>query len=81
MILLAYFCTVIIQVNDPEDFKQKALQWASLFDVFCYLDSNNFADQYSKFDLLFAVGVKDELLTKTGSTFKDLERFRVKHPG
>src|ERR1700743_3871300 len=72
---------MVKDIKYVEDFKQKALQWASSFDAFCYLDSNNFADQYSKFDLLLAVGVKDELFTKVGSAFKDLERFRIKHPG
>jgi para-aminobenzoate synthetase component 1 len=81
LILLDYFYTVIIQVGDPHHFKQKALQWASSYDVFCCLDSNNFNDPYSKFDLLLAVGVKDELITKTGSAFTDLETFRAKHPG
>ena len=72
---------MIIPVTDPEIFKQKALQWASSFDVFCYLDSNNFSDQYSKFDLLLAVGVKSELIVTTGSSFEALESFRAKNPG
>ncbi|HTK18363.1 MAG TPA: anthranilate synthase component I family protein [Mucilaginibacter sp.] len=72
---------MIIPVTDPEHFKQKALQWASSFDVFCYLDSNNFDDQYSKFDLLLAIGVKDELITTSGSSFEALEDFRSKNPG
>jgi para-aminobenzoate synthetase component 1 len=72
---------VIIQVNNPEDFKQKSLQWASSFDVFCYLDSNNFTDRYSRFDLLLAVGSKDETIERAGSAFDGLERFRIKHPG
>ena len=70
---------MIIPVTDSELFKQKALQWASSFDVVCYLDSNNFSDQYSKFDLLLAVGVKDELTTAFGSSFNDLENFRAKN--
>ena len=72
---------MIIPVTDPELFKQKALQWASSFDVFCYLDSNNFNDQYSKFDLLLAVGAKDELITTPGSSFTALEDFRIKNSG
>jgi para-aminobenzoate synthetase component 1 len=72
---------VIIQVNDPEDFKQKALQWAYSFDVFCCLDSNHFADKYSKFDMLLAVGAKDEIISNAGSAFQDLKQFRIKHPG
>ncbi len=72
---------MIIQATDPKDFKLKALQWASSFDVFCYLDSNNFKDQYSKFDVLLAVGVRDEVIVKAGSAFNKLEQFRTKYPG
>ena len=71
---------MIRQITDPGDFKQKALQWASSFDVFCYLDSNNFTDPYSKFDTLIAVGVKNEL-TSTGTGFGELEQFREQNPG
>jgi len=66
---------------DVKDFKAKALQWASSFDVAGCLDSNNFADQYSCFDVLMAIGVKDELITKAGDAFEELETFRKKHPG
>ncbi|MBV8390763.1 MAG: aminodeoxychorismate synthase component I, partial [Mucilaginibacter sp.] len=72
---------MIIPVTDPDLFKQKALQWASSFDVFCYLDSNNFNDKYSKFALLLAVGVKDELILTTGPSIEKLENFRAKNPG
>jgi para-aminobenzoate synthetase component 1 len=80
LILLNYFYRVRIQVNDLHDFKRKALQWASSFDVFCYLDSNNFTDQYSKFDTLLAIGVKDQITAKTGTGFEELKQFRAKHP-
>jgi len=70
---------VKIQVNDLQQFKQKALQWASKFDVCCCLDSNHFNDPYTKFDLLLAVVVKDQLTANTGSAFAELERFRAKH--
>jgi para-aminobenzoate synthetase component I len=76
-----HFFPVIKQINDPQIFKKKALQWASSFDVFCYLDSNNFTDPYSKFDCLIAVGVKDELISEAGSAFDQLEQFRKKYPG
>ena len=81
MILDTYFCTVIIQVADPESFKRKALQWASAFDVCCYLDSNNFTDPYSKFDTLIAAGVKADIVAGTGTAFEKLEQFRRQHPG
>ena len=69
-----------IQATDLQIFKRKALQWGSSFDVFCYLDSNNFSDPYSKFDALLAVGAKHEVVANTGSAFDELEKFRAKHP-
>jgi len=68
------------QVNINE-FKPKALQWASSFDVCVYLDSNNFTDPYSKFDTLIAAGAKDALNANAGNAFEQLERFREKNPG
>jgi len=57
------------------------LQWASGFDVCCYLDSNDFDDNYGKFDTLIAVGVKDEITAETGSAFEQLQSFRDQHQG
>jgi len=71
---------VIISIKDREDFKQKALRWASSFSVFCYLDSNDFNDPYKKFDALIAIGAKDELVAMAGTAFDQLEQFRKKHP-
>jgi len=72
---------VIIQVDNPEEFKAKALQWAAGFDVCCYLDSNDFKDAYSKFDTLIAAGVKAELKINAGTAFDELGKFKEKHQG
>jgi para-aminobenzoate synthetase component 1 len=72
---------VIISITNLQTFKQKALQWASSFEVCCFLDSNNFVDTYSKFDALIACGVKDDLVAKRGIAFDQLERFRKKNSG
>lgn len=71
---------MITQVTNPQNFKQKALQWACTFDAVCYLDSNNFSDPYTKFDTLIAVGAKDEIIANAGNAFKQLAKFRHKHP-
>ena len=78
---MIYFCIVIIPVNDLPVFKQKALQWASSFDAVCYLDSNNFTDQYGKFDTLIAIEVADEVIAYAGDAFEQLEAFRERNPG
>lgn len=72
---------MIKQVPNPGEFKRKALQWASGFDVCCYLDSNDFADTYGKFDALIAVGVKAEITADAGTAFEQLKQFRDQHPG
>lgn len=56
-------------------FKQKALQFASSFEVFCCLDSNNYKDQYSNFDCLIAFGSKEELNVVYGDAFTQLKSF------
>lgn len=72
---------MIVQVQDLPHFKHKALQWASVFDTTCYLDSNGFSDPYSKFDTLIAAGAKSQLIASAGNAFEQLEQFRKNNPG
>ena len=67
------------QLNDITSFKQKALQWAHGFTVACYLDSNNFADAYSKFDVLIAAGVKHCVTSDERNALASLTVFKAKH--
>jgi len=69
------------QAANIQLFKQQALQWAATFEVCCYLDSNHYTDDYSKFDALLAVGVKDEVTAQAGKSFEALAQFRRKHTG
>jgi para-aminobenzoate synthetase component 1 len=72
---------VIFRADNIAVFKKKALQWAAASDTFCYLDANNFVNQYSRFDVLIAVGARHELTASSGSAFQQLEDFRQLHPG
>lgn len=56
-------------------FKQKALQYASNFEVCCYLDSHNYEDKYGSHDCLIAFGKEKELTTTIGSAFASLKSF------
>lgn len=76
-----FIFAVIYPIGDPEKFKEKALQWASSFGVFCCLDSNNFPDQYSQFDTLIAVSAQHQLIAGAGKAFDELETFRAQQPG
>jgi para-aminobenzoate synthetase component 1 len=70
---------VIFYPNNIHQFKRNALQWASTFDVCCCLDSNNFKNDYSKFDALVAVGVKAEVISQSGNAFEALANFKSEH--
>ena len=72
---------MIITATDVQQFKQKALTWASAFDAFCYLDSNNFEDRYSKFDTLIAIGAKNYVIADAGNAFSQLAAFRGRCTG
>ena len=56
-------------------FKQKALQYASNFDVCCYLDSHFYEDKYGKHDCLIAFGKERELNATVGNAFSSLKWF------
>lgn len=60
-------------------FKQKALKWAAAAEVCCILDSNGYSDPYSRFDLLIAVGCKEELNATSTAKFEVLKAFYDKH--
>lgn len=68
-----------MDVNRPHSIKQQALQWANTFPVCCYLDSNNYTDPYTNFDILVAAGVSHQLTAATGQAFIKLQQFYNAH--
>lgn len=68
-----------MRVPDLPSFKQKALKWAAAAEVCCVLDSNDYTDRYSKFDLLLAVGSKEILNANSSHKFDDLKAFYDQH--
>src|SRR6201986_201362 len=72
---------MIFKTADPQLFKSKCLSWASAFQVFAFLDSNNFSDRFSSFDTLLAVGAADAVQSGQGNSFELLKSFRNKNPG
>jgi len=60
-------------------FKQKALLWASQFEVCCCLDSNGYTDPYSGFEFLLAAGVNHQLSALSGIAFQELKAFYDTH--
>ncbi len=49
------------QINAPELFKEKVLDWLEPFDTFCFLDSHGYADPHGKWDWVAAAGVGESI--------------------
>ena len=60
-------------------FKEKALKYASNFEVCCYLDSHHYQDKYGKHDCLIAFGKDKELVAPIGNAFSSLKNFVKEH--
>lgn len=73
------FAQIKMRVQDLPSFKQKAIQWATSFEVCCILDSNGYSDPYGKYDLLLAIGVQEELNALSASKFTALKAFYEQH--
>jgi para-aminobenzoate synthetase component 1 len=68
-----------MEIADINSFKQKALKWASNFDVCCCLDSNQYNDPYSQYDCLIAAGQTQHLTANAGNAFEQLQHFYDKN--
>lgn len=68
-------------LQDSDLFIQKALQWASLFDSVCYLDSNGYRDNYGNINVFIAVG-ESACFVSDGkkNTFARLQQFIDRYP-
>lgn len=56
-----------LKIDSLEIFQSKLLHWADQFSTFCYLDSNQCADRYGRFDFLIGVDALEHY------TMEDLE--------
>ncbi|PRY52285.1 para-aminobenzoate synthetase component 1 [Arcticibacter pallidicorallinus] len=62
-------------LDSISEFKRKALQWATSFEVACFFDSNEYKDRYSSYTAIIAAGVKKEFVPTSDDTFSGLSDF------
>ncbi len=63
--------------NIPQ-FKKQLLQWANQFEEVCWLESNDYKQQYGSYDAVLAVGAVDFIRVDYKNAFQKLEKFRKK---
>ena len=69
--------TASFPLQDVNLFKKQAFQWASSFEVFCFLDNNGHTkNDYQSHEGLLAVGFEAQILhTRPNGAFRDLQEF------
>ena len=64
------------QIHDVKAFNSKLLQWSQQFREVVFLDSNNYHQKYSNFDLVLAVDAFTSVKTDFHNAFQDLHEYQ-----
>jgi len=68
-------------VNDNIVFKMKMLNWSRRFNIFCFLDNNQYDFEQPDFECLLAAGCKGSVSLERGLGLKELQNFSDKNKG
>ena len=64
------------KIDNPEVFKNQLLHWAQQFREVVFLDSNDYHQKYSSYDLVLAVDAFTSLKTDYFNAFEDLKQYQ-----
>ncbi|MEP6712564.1 MAG: anthranilate synthase component I family protein [Ferruginibacter sp.] len=67
-------------IEDYNIFKNKMLNWANRFSIFCFLDNNGYNFNASSFDCILATGCKKSIEPEPGKAFSELQKFYNENP-
>lgn len=70
-----------ISTGDISDFKNKMLNWANRFSIFCFLDNCNYQFEEPKFEFMLAAGAIRDIHLQPGSALMQLQVFHNQKPG
>ena len=66
----------IKSISDTENFKKQLIHWANQFREVVFLDSNNYSQKYSSYDLVLAVDAFTSIKTDSKNAFQDLYQYQ-----
>ncbi|RAR49028.1 anthranilate synthase component I family protein [Flavobacterium lacus] len=67
----------VFALENPEVFKQKLLVWSNQFREVVFLDSNNYQQNYSNYDVVLAVEAFTSIKTDSFNAFEDLHQYQT----
>ena len=65
-----------IQLQNISEFKSKLFDWSQQFKQIAWLDSNNYEQRYSSYDVILAVDASTFLETNYSSAFTKLQQYK-----
>ena len=71
----------IKSISDTENFKKQLIHWANQFREVVFLDSNNYSQKYSSYDLVLAVDAFTSIKTDSENAFQDLYQYQSQTKG
>ncbi len=69
------------RIDSIQNFLPKMLNWASQFNIFCFLNSNNYNQPHQEYDGLFAVDAEQVLELQNEDFAAPLKQFATDNPG
>ncbi|MEJ7589638.1 MAG: chorismate-binding protein, partial [Ferruginibacter sp.] len=66
---------VSFPIDNYREFKNKMLNWAQPFNIFCFLDNSNYNFVAPAFECMLAVGSKKNMEAGAGKTLESLKHF------
>ena len=68
-------------ITDFIDFKNKMLNLANKFSIFCFLDHNGYPFNDPAFECMLALGAKRSIQLQPGNALEQLKTFYDQDPG
>lgn len=68
--------SIIVEVQNPKEFKQQLLGWSGQFREALFLDSNDYSQNYTSFDAVLAVDAFTSIQTDEHNAFEDLKQYQ-----
>lgn len=70
-----------ISIENTTVFKNKMLNWATQFNIFCFLDNNEYNFEKPSFECVLAAGCKRSITLEPGTAYQSLQHFYNENPG
>ena len=68
--------SIFKHISNTKEFKSQLLNWANQFREVTFLDSNNYKQDYSSYDLIVAVEAFTSIKTDYVNAFEDLQQYQ-----